>query len=416
MHHAAIVRYAAFTMHGESETGEATMRETGNDSLLALNCGSSSIKFAVFSMDGTRSLKGLVEAIGHGQSPRLRVDGEPARSIGDETSRHADLLPRLIADVILPAVRGSDAQGRIVGVGHRVVHGGDHFDAPVRIDAAARREIAELTPLAPGHQPHNLAGIDAAAAALPDAPQVACFDTAFHLTVPQVRREMALPRDYARQGLIRYGFHGLSYQHVAASLPDLGVAGQRVVACHLGNGSSICALQDGVSVWTSMGFTPLDGLMMGQRPGRLDPGAVLWLLEHHQGDAAMVSKLLNHQSGLAGVSGISGDMRTLLASDAPDAQFAVSMYVDRLVEEIGAAAASLGGCDVVVFSGGIGENSAPIRAMALERLAWLGFALDTQANEASSRKITRHDGQRHAFIIRADEEQVIADAVAGLVG
>lgn len=391
------------------------MANTGNDSLLALNCGSSSIKFAVFSAQGVKGLKGLVEAIGHGQSPRLRLAGEPERPFGDRASRHADLLPRLIDDIILPAVQGSGAPGRITGIGHRVVHGGDRFDAPVRIDATVRREIAELSPLAPGHQPHNLAGIDAAAEALPDVPQIACFDTSFHLTVPQVRREMALPRKYARMRLIRYGFHGLSYQHVAASLTGLGVAGDRVIACHLGNGSSICAMRNGVSNWTSMGFTPLDGLMMGQRPGRLDPGAVLWLLEHHQGDADRVGKLLYQQSGLAGVSGISGDMRTLLASDATDAQFAISMYVDRLVEQIGAASACLGGCDAVVFSGGIGENSAPIRAMALQQLAWLGFEIDPEANDAGKQRITRHDSRREAFIVRADEEQIIADAVTGLV-
>ncbi|KGF68986.1 hypothetical protein LL06_13205 [Hoeflea sp. BAL378] len=385
------------------------MTESAYDSLLALNCGSSSIKFALFTPGIERTMSGLVEAIGHGQMPRLRLPGQDAVVFGTADQGHADLLPRLIEQVILPRA------GAIGGVGHRVVHGGEQFDAPVAIDAAVRSGIAALAPLAPGHQPHNLAGIDAALAALPGVLQVACFDTAFHAGVPAVRREMALPRAYARQGLIRYGFHGLSYEHVAATLPQLGLPRGRVVACHLGNGSSISGMIDGVSRWTSMGFTPLDGLMMGQRPGRLDPGAVLWLLEQFGGDADKVSKLLYHQSGLAGVSGISGDMRTLLASGGPDAAFAVEMYVDRLVEEIGGAMAALGGIDALVFSGGIGENAAPIRAKALERLGWLGFALDPAANAAGAERLTAGGSARPAFVVRADEELVIAHAVARLL-
>ena len=382
------------------------MRHGAQDSLLALNCGSSSIKFALFAPGMQRTASGLVEAIGHGQTPRLKMPGEPAVPFGKQGQGHADLLPKLIHDVILPRA------GTIGGVGHRVVHGGERFAAPVRIDAAVRSGIAALAPLAPGHQPHNLAGIDAASAALPGIIQVACFDTAFHTSVPTVRREMALPRAYARQGLIRYGFHGLSYEHVAATLPRLGVLHGRVVACHLGNGCSISGMINGVSRWTSMGFTPLDGLMMGQRPGRLDPGAVLWLLEQHGGDAEAVSQLLYHHSGLTGVSGVSGDMRTLLASDETNAGFAVEMYVDRLVQEIGAAAASLGGMDALIFSGGIGENAAPIRAMTMGKLEWLGFTLDSAANAAGAERVTTMDSPRPAFVVRADEELVIAQAVA----
>lgn len=379
-------------------------------SLLALNCGSSSIKFALFTPGLERTLSGLIEAIGRGQTPRLRISGEEARQFGATDQGHADLLPRLINDIILPHA------GQITGIGHRVVHGGERFGAPVRIDVVTRQAIAELAPLAPGHQPHNLAGIDAAAAALPGVGQVACFDTAFHTTVSAVRREMPLPRSYARQGLLRYGFHGLSYQHVAASLPALGLSQGRVIACHLGNGSSICAMMDGRSAWTSMGFTPLDGLMMGQRPGRLDPGAVLWLVDQHQGDTATVNSLLNKQSGLSGVSGLSGDMRTLLASDSADAAFAIEMFVDRLVGEIGTAAVSIGGCDAIVFSGGIGENAAPIRARTLERLSWLGFDCDPEANKAAAQCITTPDSSRQAYIIAADEEHVIAEAVVQILG
>ncbi|MDZ7599878.1 MAG: acetate/propionate family kinase [Hoeflea sp.] len=382
------------------------MTDGAYDSLLALNCGSSSIKFALFTPGMERTLWGLVEAIGHGQMPRLVLPGRETVAFGTENDGHADLLPRLIDEIVLPHA------GAIGGVGHRVVHGGERFAAPMAIDATVRSGIADLAPLAPGHQPHNLAGIDAAIAALPGIIQVACFDTAFHASVPAVRREMPLPRAYARQGLIRYGFHGLSYEHVAQNLPRLGVPRGRVVACHLGNGSSISGMIDGVSRWTSMGFTPLDGLMMGQRPGRLDPGAVLWLLEQFGGDAEKVSKLLYHQSGLAGVSGISGDMRTLLASGEADAAFAVDMYVDRLVAEIGAAAASLEGIDALVFSGGIGENAAPIRARTLAKLEWLGFAVDPEANAAGAERLTRDSSARPAFVVRADEELVIARAVA----
>jgi len=385
------------------------MSTIAHDSLLALNCGSSSIKFALFTAKFERAFSGLIEAIGHGQTPRLKASDGTAQQFGEPDQVHEDLLPKLITEIILPRA------ARISGVGHRVVHGGNAFDAPVKVDATVRSGIAELTPLAPGHQPHNLAGIDAATAALPGVIQVACFDTAFHTNVPEVRREMALPRAYARDGLIRYGFHGLSYEHVSSTLPRLGVPAGRVIACHLGNGCSISAMIDGVSRWTSMGFTPLDGLMMGQRPGRLDPGAVLWLLEQHGGDTAAVSKLLYHQSGLSGVSGLSGDMRTLLASDEPDAAFAIEMYVDRLVEEIGAAAASIGGIDALVFSGGIGENSAPIRARALQRLEWFGFALDPAANDAGAERLTTAGSQRQAYIVKADEEFIIAQAVARLL-
>jgi len=378
-------------------------------SLLALNCGSSSIKFALFTPEFERVFSGLVEAVGHGQTPRLKTSAGEKKEFGDADQGHADVLPRLISDIILPRA------GAISGVGHRIVHGGERFRAPVRIDPEVRSGIAALTPLAPGHQPHNLAGIDAAMQALPGIPQIACFDTAFHAGLPAVRREMALPRSYARDGLLRYGFHGLSYEHVAASLAGLELSGKRVIACHLGNGCSICGMRDGTSLWTSMGFTPLDGLMMGQRPGRLDPGAVLWLVEQHNGDIGAVSKLFYHQSGLSGVSGLSGDMRTLLASEQPDAAFAVEMFIDRLVQEIGAAAAGLGGVDAIVFSGGIGENAAPIRAKTLQRLEWLGFELDSAANAAGKKGLTTPGSQRQAFVVEADEERIIAQAVASLL-
>ena len=386
------------------------MTDSSGKNLLALNCGSSSIKFAVFTQGFERSFSGLVEAIGHGQAPRLKTSDGEKMEFGDPDHGHAEVLPRLINEIVLPRAEA------IAGVGHRIVHGGERFNAPVIVDPGVRADIAELIPLAPGHQPHNLAGIDAASQALPDVPQIACFDTAFHSGIAAVRREMPLPRSYARDGLIRYGFHGLSYEHVAASLPGLSLSPGKVIACHLGNGCSICGMIDAGSVWTSMGFTPLDGLMMGQRPGRLDPGVVLWLVEQHGGDTAAVGKLLYHQSGLSGVSGLSGDMRTLLASAQPDAAFAVEMFVDRLVQEIGGAAASLGGVDALIFSGGIGENAAPIRAMVLDKLEWLGFSLDAAANASWAVRLPTAASARQAFVVKADEEHIIAQATASLLG
>lgn len=375
------------------------------ETLLALNCGSSSVKFAVFDLRRAPLHRGHVENIGSGLEPRF--DDGSALPAG--VDRHDAIVAHLIRDRIAPRA------GRVAAVGHRVVHGGTRFAEPVRIDREARRRIEDLAPLAPSHQPHNLAGIDAVAAALPGLPQVACFDTAFHRTVPEHRQLMPLPQAYAREGLRRFGFHGLSYERVVSRLPRiLGArAGGRIVICHLGNGCSLAGVAGGKSAYTSMGFTPLDGLVMGRRPGRLDPGAVLWLVNRHGGDAEEVDALLNRRSGLLGVSGVSSDMRDLLASDDASARLAVTMFVDRLVQEIAAAAAALGGFDALVFTGGIGENAAPIRERTVRALAWLGFELDQAANEAHAPTITV--SRRSAHVIATDEEAVIAAATAGFL-
>jgi acetate kinase len=276
--------------------------------------------------------------------------------VPDDICDHRDIVQFLLSESILP-----DA-GVVSGVGHRVVHGGREFSAPAVVTKAVFQQLQSLCALAPAHQPHNLAGVEAVDAALPDVPQIACFDTAFHRTIPAHRQEMPLPRHYAREGLIRYGFHGLSYAYVSsrlAGISDIAAKGKTVV-CHLGNGCSLAALNGGFSRYTSMGFTPLDGLMMGQRPGRLDAGAVLWLVEKHGGDTEAVRRMLNSDSGLVGVSGLSADMRTLLADGSDEARFAITMFNDRLAQEIGAAAAAIGGIDALVFTGGIGENAAPI--------------------------------------------------------
>lgn len=382
----------------------------GRRVVLALNCGSSSIKFAVFGSELKARLRGQVDAIGTGTRPLLTTTDAPQpRQLDAGLANHGAIIANLLETVLAPFA------SRLTAIGHRVVHGGERFDGPAVIDAGTRRAIAALTPLAPLHQPLNLAGIDAIAA-FASLPQVACFDTAFHRSQPRHRTMMPLPRCYFDQGLKRYGFHGLSYDYIAGRLPALlgPRAGGRVVVCHLGNGCSLAALVGGRSVHTTMGFTPLDGLMMGRRPGRLDPGAVLWLVEALGGDGAAANRVLNHESGLLGVSGLSSDMRVLLAADDADSRLAVTMFVDRLSQEIAAAAAAAGGIDALIFTGGIGENAAPIRAAVLDGLSWLGFALDKTANTAHAATITTGAPGPSAHVVPTDEERVIAAATLAL--
>ena len=385
------------------------MAVTGH--ILALNCGSSSVKFAIFDPGLARAFGGQVENIGAGQSPALRLEGNDRRHAPPAGENHAEIIAWLLDEVIAPQAGG------LAAVGHRVVHGGSQFDRPRLVDPAVREAIAALSPLAPAHQPHNLAGIDAVSSAMPDVRQVACFDTAFHATIPAHRQMIALPKRYRDAGLRRYGFHGLSYEHALARIAEIDqpLARQRVIICHLGNGCSLAATSGGVCAHTSMGFTPLDGLMMGRRAGRLDPGAVLWLVEHHDGDVDAVRELLNQQSGLLGVSGISPDMRTLLSDQSDNARLAVDMFVDRLVAEIGAAAAAIGGIDCLAFTGGIGENAAEIRRRAAEQLAWLGLSLDEAANTGNEPVISGASSRVRALVIAADEELVIARAALAML-
>jgi acetate kinase len=373
--------------------------------ILALNCGSSSVKFALYDEMLAQTLQGRVENIGAGLVPQLWVENRPL-PIDPAHNSHAAILADILDKIVVPH------SGKPAAVGHRVVHGGTRFAGPARIDLGIRAEISALAPLAPSHQPHNLAGIDAVARLWPETPQIAVFDTAFHRTVPEHRQLMPLPRRFAEEGLRRFGFHGISYQSIVSRLPGLigERANGRIVVCHLGNGCSLAAIVDGQCRHTSMGFTPLDGLMMGRRPGRLDPGAVLWLVTRHGGDVAAVDRLLNQESGLLGVSGISSDMRTLLEDDGNDAELAIAMFVDRLVQEIAAAAAAIGGIDALIFTGGIGENAAPIRASAVQSLAWLGFALTEPANALHATTITIPGRQPSAHVVATAEELVIAQA------
>ncbi|OYX29730.1 MAG: acetate kinase [Hydrogenophilales bacterium 32-62-9] len=294
--------------------------------------------------------------------------------------------------------------------GHRVVHGGAEYPHPVRIDDAVLTALDRLIPLSPLHQPHNLAGIRALARLRPELPQVACFDTAFHHTLPPRARNFALPREMNARGIRRYGFHGLSYEYIASVLPaHLGAAAEgRVVVAHLGYGASLCALRQRRSVETSMGFTPLDGIPMGSRAGALDPGVLLYLLREEGMSVAQLDELLHQRCGLLGVSGISGDVQTLLASDHPHAAEALDLFAYRTSQAIAAHAVALGGLDALVFTAGIGEHAAPVRAAICQHLSWLGLRLDAAANTRHGPCISQADSPIAAWVIPTNEEYVIA--------
>jgi acetate kinase len=382
-----------------------------SDALVVLNAGSSSLKFSVYAIgSGTLALEangqieGLTEAAHFvARDARGAIIGEqhwPAHAL-DHVGATARLL-NFIGQAL--------ALYRIVAVGHRVVHGGVRFEKPVRVDAEILRALEALIPLAPLHQPHNLAPIRAIAQEAPKLPQVACFDTSFHRTQPPLAQAFALPPSVTERGVRRYGFHGLSYEYIAGELPsiDAVAARGRAIVAHLGNGASMCALQGGMSIATTMGFTALDGLMMGTRTGALDPGVVLYLQDELEMDARAIEDLLYRQSGLLGVSGISSDMRTLLASNEPRARFAVDLFCYRAAREAASLIGALQGIDAMVFTGGIGENAAPIRERVVTALQWLGFELDPAANEANERRITRATSRLPAYVVATDEELMIA--------
>ena len=300
--------------------------------------------------------------------------------------------------------------GRIAAVGHRIVHGGVNFVAPVRVDDAVLAELAALEPLAPLHQPHNLAGVRAAMQAFGGVPQVACFDTAFHATQPDVNRRFALPRALHDAGVRRYGFHGLSYESIVAQFTGLApeLAHQRVIVAHLGNGASMCAMAEGRSVATTMSFSPLDGLTMGTRCGRLDAAVVLYLMRSHGMSADQVETLLFRESGLLGLSGVSSDMRALEASGVPAAAEAITHFTEQVVQHMGSLAAALRGVDAIVFTGGIGENAAALRERILAECGWLGIDVDASANAAGAARLTTPGSPVSAWVFKTDEEAVIA--------
>ena len=376
--------------------------------ILVLNAGSSSLKLAAFVGDRLEVRAGVERTNHTAGEPRLRLEDGDGRELRCGTQPLTDRASALRA--ILDALATRLPGRPIAAIGHRVVHGGDWFSAPVRVTSEVLSELEALAPLAPLHQPHNLAEIRAAASLFPGVPQVACFDTAFHATMPKHERMLGLPRAYFDKGVKRYGFHGLSYESVAFRLPGicpLAAAG-RTVVCHLGSGASLCALLAGKSVATTMSFTPLDGLLMGTRAGAIDPGVVLYLLRHERMTPEQVEHLLDRESGLLGVSGISADMRDLLTSVAPEAADAVNLFCYRVAREVGAMAAALEGLDAIVFTGGIGENSPEVREKVCDRLGWLGVVCDKATNWAGSCCLNAAGSRVSILRIPADEEAVIA--------
>ena len=305
----------------------------------------------------------------------------------------------------------------LIGAGHRIVHGGPNYTAPTKLDEAVFADLTKLDPLAPLHEPHNLSAIRAVFTLRPDLPQVACFDTAFHHTMPEVATRVAIPRALWAEGLRRYGFHGLSYEYIAEQLRKVAprLAKGRVIVAHLGNGASLCALKNGVSIESTMGFTALEGLIMGTRCGSIDPGVLLYLGQEHGMDANAITDLLYKKSGLLGVSGVSPDVRTLLASPAPEAAEALEMFTYSIAKHAGALISVLGGLDGIVFTAGIGEHAAPVRAAVCKRLAWTGLELNAQANAANERAISTPSSAVEVHVIPTDEELMIARHTLALI-
>jgi acetate kinase len=389
------------------------------DTILVVNAGSSSVKFQVFGADGTSGLRRLIKGQmdGIGTRPRLRAEGAEKKSLVDKS-----YAPNEVADVPAALLTAGawlrETQNLApTAVGHRVVHGGPQYDRPVLIDPNVIALLERYVSLAPLHQPNNLAPIRALMARFPDLPQVACFDTAFHRGHSAVADHYAIPERFYAEGVRRYGFHGLSYEYIAERLKDVApaVAAGRVIVAHLGSGASMCALANGRSVESTMGFTALDGLPMGTRPGQVDPGVLLYLIMEKGMDAAAVQDMLYRDSGLKGLSGISNDMRELLTSDAAPAKLAIDYFVYRIGLQAGMLAAALGGLDAFVFTAGIGENSPEIRARIAEKLAWLGVVFDPAANGMRGPLISRPQSRVGVYVVPTDEELMIARHTSALL-
>ncbi len=385
--------------------------------LLTLNAGSATLKFAFFSLDHTPPrlvYRGSVDGVGR-ESAQLRFslaeEGTPPARQTLSPATHTDALQAVLRVV---AERGET----LAAVAHRVVHGGVFFDRAIRLDAAALAQLETLIPLAPLHQPVGLAAIAAVTQLAPDLPQIACFDTAFHTTQDPLATRFGIAQHWHEAGVRRYSFHGLSYAAIARQLPaTLGtVAEGQVVVLHLGSGSSACVLHHGRSVATSMGMSAAEGLMMGTRPGNLDPEVVLWWMENSGMDIAAVRRELYKASGLLGVSGLSADLRDLLASPRPEAELAIELYCYRAAREVGALAVQAGGLNALVFTAGVGEHSAEVRQRILARLAWLGFSLDPAANLAHATCLTTADSRLSAWVIPTDEEGQMAREAAAVLG
>jgi acetate kinase len=383
-----------------------------SDAIVVINAGSSSLKFSLFVMrEGELALdvRGNIEGLQ--RAPEFVAKDASGRTVATRSwGEGATLGHDGAAEHLRGFLREQLAGDRLLGVGHRVVHGGLEYADPVRIDDGVLAALERLVPLAPLHQPQNLAPIAALRRRTPELPQVACFDTAFHRTNPEVAQRFALPDELHEAGVRRYGFHGLSYEYIASTLPGLDpkAAAGRTVVLHLGNGSSMCAMDASRSVASTMGFTAVDGLPMGTRCGAVDPGVILYLMDERRLDARAIERLIYHESGLLGVSGISSDMRALLSSADPRARLAIDLYVYRIRRELGSLAGALGGLDALVFTAGVGENAAAIRDRVCREAGWLGVTLDETANTAGGPRISAPGSRVGAWVIPTNEELMIA--------
>ena len=382
------------------------------DAIVVINAGSSSIKFSLFAVRGgdlVPDVRGQIEAIS--TAPHFVAKDPSDRTVAEKSWGEGTKLGHDGAmEHLRLFLRDELEDQRLVGVGHRVVHGGLDYTAPVRVDARVLKDLERFVPLAPLHQPHNLSPIALLLERMPELPQVACFDTSFHRTNPEVAQRFALPADLHEAGIRRYGFHGLSYEYIASVLPrfDAKAAAGKSIVLHLGNGSSMCAMQSGRSVASTMGFTAVEGLPMGTRCGSIDPGVILYLMDERGMDARAIERLIYTQSGLLGMSGISSDMRVLLESADSRAQIALDVYAYRIRRELGSLAAALGGLDALVFTAGIGENAAPIRERVCAGLEWLGLEPDPAANTAGGPLISAPASRVKAWVIPTNEELMIA--------
>jgi acetate kinase len=383
------------------------------DTILVVNAGSSSVKFQVFAVDGDgrlqRQLKGQMDGIG--SRPRLRATGAKGDTLADRAYPIEAVADVSTALMVAGSWLRDELRITPMAVGHRVVHGGPDYDRPIPVDHGLVARLERYIALAPLHQPHNLAPIKSLLANLPTLPQVACFDTAFHRGHDGVADQYAIPYQLYEEGVRRYGFHGLSYEYIARTLPKVApeIAAGRVIVAHLGSGASMCALKGGRSVESTMGFTALDGLPMGTRPGQIDPGVVLYLMSEKRMDAGKVQDFLYRDCGLKGLSGVSNDMRELLESRDPRASFAIDYFAYRVGLSAGMLAAALQGIDAFVFTAGIGENSNAIRARVAEKLAWLGVSLDPAENAKHALKISQRGSRVPVYVIPTDEERMIAE-------
>jgi acetate kinase len=387
-----------------------------SDAILTLNAGSSSLKFALFDIANAAvhlSVKGEAEKLD--STPHFMAEDADGESLADESWPGASF--DMVIGKILDWATSHLGRDQLLAVGHRMVHGGPDHVAPERVTPDLLKALDAMVPLAPLHLPHNIAPIRAIAALRPNLTQVVTYDTAFHRTMPDVATRIAIPRRYEAEGVRRYGFHGLSYEYIAGRLAQIApaLARGRTIVAHLGNGASLCALLNGKSVDTTMGFSALDGLVMGTRTGDIDPGVLLYLQERDGMSVQALEHMLYNESGLKGVSGLSGDMRTLLASQDSNAKDALALFVFRMAREIGALIASLGGLDGLVFTAGIGEHASQIRALTVEKLGWLGAKLDTAANARDAEIISTGDSKLAVLVIPTNEEEMIARHTLGCI-